>query len=117
MTASPDPQSDSTDAEVIRTTIERARAKCSVLPQYQELVELEQLLRRHLELLLPDAQASTDRLNRGTVLWYQRQRTLDRIRRVYAEGMGDGLRSAALHVQELARSCQFLLNWLHSDET
>lgn len=101
----------------IRDTIARAHATAAVLPQYQDLVELEQLLRGHLGLLLPSAQASTNRLNRGTVLWHLRQTTIDRAWRALAEGMGDGLRSAAVHVQELARVCQFLLSWQHGDET
>ncbi|MCM2580648.1 DUF6415 family natural product biosynthesis protein [Streptomyces meridianus] len=99
------------DAATIRASVERAATVTAVLPQYQDLVTLAQLLRGHLHLLLPDAQADTDRLNRGTALWHQRQTTIDRTRRTLAEGMGHGLLSAAMHVQELGRACGFLLSW------
>ena len=98
------------DADTVRSTIARVSETRAVLPQYQDLVNLQQLLRGHLRLLLPLAQARANRLNRGSTLWYQRQTTIDRARLALDEGMGDGLRSAALHVQELSRHCEFLLN-------
>ena len=99
------------DTETIQARIQRAATVTAVLPQYQDLVVLEQLLRGHLNLLLPIAQEHTDRLDRGSAQWHRQQTTIDRARRTLAEGMGEGLMSAAAHVQELSRSCRFLLNW------
>ncbi|MGP3952651.1 DUF6415 family natural product biosynthesis protein [Streptomyces sp. 7N604] len=104
-------QADEIDVDHIGQTIEQAVAQRGALPPYQELVDLEQLLRGHLQLLMPIVQSGTDALNHGTPDWYRRQAWLDHSRHALERGLGDGLQSAANHVEDLARMCRILLNY------
>ncbi|MGW1614425.1 DUF6415 family natural product biosynthesis protein [Streptomyces sp. NPDC002285] len=91
--------------------IEEGLAAAGILPPYERLVELDQLLRVAIGELLPVAQAAADTLNRGTPAWYTCQKAVDEARRTLDGDLGIGLRSAALHVAELARHCYALQGW------
>lgn len=88
--------------------IEEGLAATGILPPYERLVELDTQLRAAIDTLLPVAQAAADRLNRGTPAWYTRQKAVDEARKALDGNLGIGLRSAALHVAELARHCYAL---------
>ena len=88
--------------------IEEGLAATGILPTYERLVELDEQLRAAIEKLLPVAQAKADKLNRGTPEWYARQTAIDEARKALAGNLGAGLRSAAVHVAELARRCYAL---------
>jgi hypothetical protein len=88
--------------------IDEGLAAPGILPTYERLVELDQLLRAAIVKMLPVAQTAADELNRGTPEWYSRQTAIDEARKVLAGNLGAGLRSAALHVAELARRCYAL---------
>lgn len=95
----------------MRGLIREGLAAAGILPPYERVLELNYQLRTELKRLLPIVQAQADGLNRGTVVWYSRQRVLDETRNVMADGLGSGLRSAALHVHTLARHCQWLADY------
>ncbi|MER5969223.1 DUF6415 family natural product biosynthesis protein [Streptomyces sp. NPDC002055] len=97
------------DEATIQDTIVRSLRTASGRIDMAELVRLDELLRGHIALLFPGVEASTDRLWRGSVAWYQRRAGLDRIRRQVAEGLGEGPLSAHIQVTALARDCQWLL--------
>ncbi|UQA97460.1 DUF6415 family natural product biosynthesis protein [Streptomyces halobius] len=102
---------DNIDVDRIALTIDHALAERRVLPPYEELTDLEQLLRRHIQLLLPVVQERTNGMDRGSAAWYERQAALDSVRHLVDRGMGNGLMSATVHVQELGRACRFLLDY------
>src|SRR5262249_28135663 len=90
------------DAGLMESTIRRALAgRAGPLP-YQELVELEQLLRGHMQLLLPSVQEGTDYLSQAPDEWHRRVRAIDEARQRLAQGLGNGLLSASVHVNALA---------------
>ena len=82
-----------------------------ILPTRQRCEELDEQLRECLARLIPVVQAQADAMDRGEVAWYGRQRLLDDTAAVLAEGLGLGLRSAALHVHALARCCRGLADY------
>ncbi|MEU8756196.1 DUF6415 family natural product biosynthesis protein [Streptomyces chartreusis] len=88
--------------------IDEGLAATGILPTYERLVELDEQLRAAIDKALPVAQAKADELNRGTPEWYSRQTAIDEARKVLAGNLGAGLRSAAMHVAELARRCYAL---------
>lgn len=102
---------DQVDADVIGRTVQRALERRPVLPPYQELLDLEETLRGHIELLAPIVEEQAARMNRGTTMWYQRRSSLDSARRTLRDGMGDGLQSASVHVHDLGRVCRALLDY------
>lgn len=85
--------------------IKEGLAAAGILPPYERLVELDEQLRAAINEILPVAQQAADKLNRGTPEWYSRQRAIDEARKALDSDLGIGLRSAALHVAELARHC------------
>ncbi|MET8681436.1 DUF6415 family natural product biosynthesis protein [Streptomyces sp. NPDC004647] len=99
------------DADVIGRTVERALARRAALPPFQELLDLEEILRGHIELLAPIVEAQAARMNRGNTAWYQRRSSLDRARRALSDSMGAGLQSADIHIRELGRVCRSLLDY------
>lgn len=94
--------------------IDAGLAAGGILPTYDRVLELDEALRAGLATLIPLVQAQADRLNRGTTDWYSRQRAVDDARRVLQDGLGEGLRSAALQVHELARQCGALARYAGS---
>ena len=98
------------DVDTIRATVDRALTHGPV-PRYQDLQDLEQLLRGHMQLLLPLAETAVDTLWHGSVDWYTERATLDIARSQLNEGLGSGLVSAHGHVRQLAYSCRTLLRY------
>jgi len=101
---------DQVDVAKIGETIARALVKRTVLPPYEELRDLHKTLLEHVQTLMPLAEKQVDRLNRGTVAWYEKRSRLNTIPHEMAQGLGSGLQSADWHVRSLGYTCQFLLN-------
>jgi len=96
------------DRAVIQQTIDRALVE-GPPPPYEVLLELEDLLRGHIQQLLPAAEAAVGRLWRGGTAWWNAKTTLDAISEDVGRGLGEGLISAQKHVARLARHCRWLL--------
>lgn len=79
-----------------------------ILPPYGRLVDLDTQLRAAIRRLSRRAQTEADAMDRGTPEWYSLQTAVDNARQALDESLGPGLRSAALHVSELARRCHAL---------
>ncbi|MGA6223447.1 DUF6415 family natural product biosynthesis protein [Streptomyces umbrinus] len=94
--------------------IEEGLAAAGILPTYERVNQLNKQLRTEIDHLIPVVQKQADRLNRGTTAWYSRQRCVDDARRTLQDGLGHGLRSAALQVRELARQCGALARYADS---
>ena len=92
----------------VQALIDEGLAATGILPTYERLVELDTQLRTAIAEAAPQAQAAADRLNRGTREWYSLQSAIDDAHRVLEGDLGAGLRSAAVHVAELARCCHAL---------
>jgi hypothetical protein len=90
------------DADTIRVTVERALEQ-GPTPRYAKLEELEGLLRRHLKILLPEAKKA------GAV-----RGLLAAVRSHLADGMGEGLMSARIHVRQLAHDTRALLRYVEA---
>ncbi|WP_435604419.1 DUF6415 family natural product biosynthesis protein [Streptomyces sp. bgisy130] len=98
------------DVATIRASIARAQTLRRESPELDELVELEALLRGHIEVLLPEVQAAYDRLWRGSVGWSRGAGRLSGVRFQVRQGLGEGVVSAHVQVNQLARDCQWLLD-------
>ncbi|MFK4184833.1 DUF6415 family natural product biosynthesis protein [Streptomyces sparsogenes] len=103
-------QQAAVDIKAIEATIARAVVKRTALPPYEELCELHKSLVEHIEALMPLAEKQINRLNRGTVAWYQKRSRFDLISHELRQGLGSGLQSADWHVRSLGYTCQFLIN-------
>ncbi|ADI08963.1 hypothetical protein SBI_05843 [Streptomyces bingchenggensis BCW-1] len=101
---------DDVDVCAIEKTIARAVVKRTALPPYEELCELHDVLVEHIKALVPLADKRINRLNRGTVDWYQKRSRLDLIPHELRQGLGSGLQSADWHVRSLGYTCHFLLD-------
>ena len=96
---------DAVDVTDVDALIEEGLSVTGILPPYDRLIELDKDLRAAVEGLLLEAQAVADGLNRGTAEWWSRQSAIDYARQALAGDLGPGLRSAAMHVAELAHRC------------
>ncbi|WP_208881954.1 DUF6415 family natural product biosynthesis protein [Streptomyces armeniacus] len=96
------------DIHAIRTTVDRALRPLA-RPARPDMVELEQLLREHVEQLLPAAEFAIEQMWHGSVDWWDHRTQLDRIRRDADRGLGDSPLSAHVQVRHLARDCATLL--------
>ncbi|MFD7505276.1 DUF6415 family natural product biosynthesis protein [Streptomyces sp. NPDC059850] len=101
---------DEVDLEAIGATVARALAKRTALPPYEELCGLHASLVEHINALMPLVEVVVDRMNRGTVAWYQKRSRLNMVPHELRQGLGSGLQSADWHVRSLGYTCQFLLN-------
>lgn len=110
--ADPTPASDPlpVDVDAVRATVART-LKLGPAPCHEDLVELERLLRSHVELLLPLAEKAVGRMSRGSVEWYGQRSWLDIARSRAARGLGVGLITAHTHVRLLAHDCRALLRY------
>ncbi|MEC4016198.1 DUF6415 family natural product biosynthesis protein [Streptomyces sp. H27-D2] len=97
------------DRDTMQKTISHGLTERSTPLRFEELTELEQLLRGHIHLLLPGVEAKVDRLWHGGREWYRHRAHLDGIRYQADQGLGAGLLSAQLQVRQLARDCRWLL--------
>ncbi|MEV0276080.1 DUF6415 family natural product biosynthesis protein [Streptomyces sp. NPDC050610] len=104
ITRSPD-----VDLTEIKTVVNRALAERPAPLAYEVLFELHQELVRHIRVLTPLAQKRVDGQWRGSVEWYNDQTRMNRIAHELGEGLGNGLMSAASHVQALGYTLQFLV--------
>lgn len=95
-------------ADELRTLLDEAQNAVDSLPSYPRILQLDEQLRALLGQLLLEVQEHTDTLWRGDIQWDHQQRVIDHARTALEDGLGDGLRSAALHVHTLARHCQLL---------
>lgn len=96
------------DTATMRPLIDEGLAVTGILPPYERLTELDTRLRMAIRDLSRKAQKKADGLDRGTPEWYALQSSIDNARLALADNLGPGLRSAALHVAELARRCRAL---------
>jgi hypothetical protein len=94
--------------------IEEGLAAAGILPTHHRVAQLDKQLRVAIERLIPPVQAQADQLNKGTTDWYSRQSVIDDARRTLQDGPGNGLRSAAMQVRELARQCGALARYAAS---
>ncbi|MFV8127562.1 DUF6415 family natural product biosynthesis protein [Streptomyces syringium] len=97
--------------EAVGHSIGRALTLRSSPLNYEQLAELEQLLLDHIGNLLPEATARIGRLWRGSLEWDRARTVLDRIARQAQQDLGHGLLTDLSHVTQLARDCQWLLEW------
>lgn len=100
-----------TESDSLTELIEEGLAAAGILPTHHRVDQLDKQLRVEIERLIPVVQAQADKLNKGTPEWYSQQRVVDDARRTLQDGPGDGLRSAALQVRELARQCSALAGY------
>lgn len=94
------------DVETIGETIRRALSLGAGRPDLATLVELEELLRGHIALLLPEAREMARRCRPTDD---QLRTRLDGIAGQMNRGLGHGVLSAHVQVHQLARDCQYLL--------
>lgn len=99
------------DTTTIRRTIERALT-FHQRDSREDLAELHHLLRGHIQLLVPEAEASIEHLWRGSLDWYQRRSRIDTIRHQAAADLADGILSARTQVAHMARDCSTLLAYV-----
>ncbi|MEC4014781.1 DUF6415 family natural product biosynthesis protein [Streptomyces sp. H27-D2] len=100
---------DPVDRDTVKKTISHGLTERSAPLRIEELAGLEQLLRGHIHLLLPEVEAKVDRMRHGGREWYAHRARLDGIRRQVDQGLGAGLLSAQRQVRQLARDCRWLL--------
>ncbi|AXK34542.1 hypothetical protein DVA86_19705 [Streptomyces armeniacus] len=105
---------EAVDVRAIRATVDRALRPLA-RPARPDMVELEQQLREHVELLLPAAEAAAEELWHGSVQWYECRAQLDRIRLDVARDLGDSPLSAHVQVRHLARDCAALLTYAEGE--
>ncbi|MFG2863188.1 DUF6415 family natural product biosynthesis protein [Streptomyces sioyaensis] len=105
-----DPNGNDLDLDTVRYTISRARGQSSVPLHYAELTELETELCGYIGRLLPAAKKAVDKLWHGGIAWHQRISRLDGIERQVGQGLGTGVLSAHVQVQQLAKDCQWLID-------
>ncbi|WP_432002995.1 DUF6415 family natural product biosynthesis protein [Streptomyces sioyaensis] len=97
------------DADTISATIIQALCMGSGRLDRTELEHLEEALRGHIALLLPDARTAARRLWHGSIEAHRITARLDDIARQTRQGLGQGPLSAHVQVRQLARDCQWLL--------
>ncbi|MFJ9411155.1 DUF6415 family natural product biosynthesis protein [Streptomyces sp. NPDC101393] len=97
------------DAQTISETIRRARQLGSGRPELSEMVELEEVLRGHIALLLAEARKPDRAQGQGSVEANRLTGRLDSIERQTRQGLGRGAPAAHVQVHQLAQDCQWLL--------
>lgn len=91
--------------------IAEALTATRIPPTIDRCEHLNAQLRARIAALIPVVQGQADRMDRGHVGWYNRRRLLDHTQATLGQGLGAGLMSAALHVEELARHCRALARY------
>ncbi|MFF2807675.1 DUF6415 family natural product biosynthesis protein [Streptomyces sp. NPDC058000] len=97
------------DVETMSTTIRRALRLGFGRPAPATLNDLEQELRGHIALLLPEVRESARQLRPSSIEAHRLKARLDGIERQTSRGLGQGVLSAHIQVRQLARDCQYLL--------
>ncbi|MFB6567376.1 DUF6415 family natural product biosynthesis protein [Streptomyces noursei] len=95
------------DVMTMRRTIDRALDLRSTPLEPHDLEDLALLLRGHINLLLPDVQAATDKLWPGNIEWSRSMGRLCTIRFHCEQSIEASMLPA--HVTRLARDCGWLL--------
>jgi hypothetical protein len=103
------------DVVTVDATISRALRVNAGRLDLVQLGELEEDLRGHICLLLPEAREAAGHLWRGSTEWHRRIVRLDGIERQVTQGAGDAPLAAHIRVQQLARDCRWLLNEHEAD--
>lgn len=98
------------DVDVIRETIAQAHELRDLSTATAELADVAERLRGHIGLLLPDAQAATDKLWHGSIEWSRSTGRLSGVRHQIKQGLGAGTLAAHVQVNQLARDCIWLLD-------
>jgi hypothetical protein len=98
------------DVATIAATINRALRENAGRLDLSGLAEREEVLRGHIDLLLPEARDARGRLWHGSIEWHRRTVRLDGVERQARRGLRGGPLPAHIQVQQLARDCQWLLN-------
>ncbi|MFI9723870.1 DUF6415 family natural product biosynthesis protein [Streptomyces sp. NPDC052396] len=101
------------DLVTIRATVDRAlQVRRSSIPPHKEIFELASTLRGHLAVMVDEVEARRDALTSRTYDWHQWNTLSDRARTDLKRSAGDGLVSALEHMQEIARTCEHIVNLL-----
>ncbi|MGW2190464.1 DUF6415 family natural product biosynthesis protein [Streptomyces sp. NPDC001719] len=101
------------DLLTIRTTAHRALAeRIQAMPRAEEIHEITRALRGHLELLLTETRERSHQFEPGTTQWYRCAALTEHARTELDTGSGNGLYSAFTHMQALARSTNYLADFL-----
>ncbi|MFJ9417833.1 DUF6415 family natural product biosynthesis protein [Streptomyces sp. NPDC101227] len=106
---------DPIDADTIRGTIRRALQLGSGRLDLSSMVMLEEELRGHIALLLPEAREAAHRRWPAGGESHQRRARFDGIEQQMKQGLGEGPLSAHVQVQQLTKDLQYLLV-LHTAE-
>ncbi|KNB51510.1 DUF6415 family natural product biosynthesis protein [Streptomyces caatingaensis] len=100
------------DLVTIRATVRRALHERPSLPPAQEVREITDALRGHLELMRQEGTTRRDLLGRRTEAWHRWNCVLDRARTELEGDPGSGLCSAVAYMQGLGRTCRYLADCL-----
>ncbi|WP_328547701.1 DUF6415 family natural product biosynthesis protein [Streptomyces platensis] len=98
------------DLNTVRYAISRARGQSSAPLNHEALTELEAELCNYIDRLLPAAKEAVAKLWHGGTAWHQQISRLDEIEHQVGQGLGAGVLSAHVQVQQLAKDCQWLIN-------
>ncbi|MEU3986767.1 DUF6415 family natural product biosynthesis protein [Streptomyces platensis] len=98
------------DLNTVRYAISRARGQSSAPLNHEALTELEAELCTYIDRLLPAAKEAVAKLWHGGTAWHQQISRLDGIEHQVGQGLGAGVLSAHVQVQQLAKDCQWLIN-------
>ncbi|EST35767.1 hypothetical protein N566_17315 [Streptomycetaceae bacterium MP113-05] len=96
------------DVATIRATVDRALEQ-GTLPAREDLVELEGLLRGHIQLLLPVAEAAVEQLAPGTVEYVGQRQVLNIAAYRTGRPLAHNRATAHTHVRLLAHDARALL--------
>ncbi|MDT0381453.1 DUF6415 family natural product biosynthesis protein [Streptomyces sp. DSM 42041] len=98
------------DVGTIRTTVDRALQQ-GPAPERDDLVLLEQLLRGHIQLLLPLGEQAVEQLDRRTVEYVGQRQALNIARYRVGKRLCYDRATAHTHVRLLAQDCRGLLRY------
>lgn len=98
------------DVVTIRATITRA-LRDGPAPAHDDLVLLEQLLRGHIQLLLPEGERAVEQLKPGKVDYVGQRQVLNVARDRVQKGLPSNPATAHTHVRLLAHDCRALLRY------
>jgi hypothetical protein len=101
----------SIDVVIIDATISRALRENAGRLDLKRLAELEEELRGHIALLLPGARDAADSISSGSIELRRLNMRLDGIEQLVRRGLNGTPLAAHIQVQQLARDCQWLLQY------
>ncbi|MFJ9855204.1 DUF6415 family natural product biosynthesis protein [Streptomyces sp. NPDC101150] len=106
---------DPIDADTMRKTIRRALQLGTGRLELTSMTALEEELRGHIALLLPEAREAAHHRCPAGGESHERTSRFDGIEQQMKQGLGEGQLSAHVQVQQLAKDLQYLLV-LHTAE-